>query len=185
MRRAGFFAGILALAVTGVGLPAILAVMLAEITLPEVGHAQSVSVGVQTSNVQLGVQIGPTPPPLAVIPAPVVVAPGPPPPPVYYAPTLPYNYFVYQNVYYLYHDAHWFRGKHHNGPWTPIPIAYVPRRVLAVPADHYHNRPAHWEQHGPPPWAHERQREKEWKHTGYDDRGKEHGKGKGHGKDRD
>ncbi|HWT80391.1 MAG TPA: hypothetical protein VN648_16535, partial [Candidatus Methylomirabilis sp.] len=117
-----------------------------------------------------------TPPPLAVVPGPVVVAPGPPgppPPPVYTAPDLPYNYFVYQRVYYLYHEGHWFRARRHGGPWTAIAIAQVPRPVLAVPVEHYRVKPSDWEHQGPPPWAHERERE----------RGREHDRERGHGRD--
>jgi len=128
---------------------------------PGIAHAQTVNLGVQTNHMQFGVNIGPTPPPLVAVPAPVVVAPGaPPPPPVYTAPGLPYNYFVYQNVYYVYHEGRWFRGRHHNGPWAPLAIAQVPGPILAVPVEHYRVRPAHWEHHGPPPWAHERDRER-------------------------
>lgn len=137
---------------------------------PSTAHAQSVSIGVQTNNVQLGINLGPTPPPLVVVPGPVVAAPGPP---VYYAPNLPYNYFVYQNVYYLYHDARWFRARHYDGPWVAVAIGQVPGPVLAVPVDHYRNRPGHWAQHGPPPWAHEREREHQWEQA------------HGHGQDRD
>jgi len=142
-------------------LSAILALAALGATLPGTAHAQSVSIGVQTSNVQLGINIGPTPPPLVAVPAPVAVAPGsPPPPPVYTAPGRPDNYFVYQNVYYLYHQGRWFKARRHDGPWTAVAIAQVPRPILAVPVEHYKVRPEHWEHHGPPPWAHERERER-------------------------
>lgn len=174
MRQLRTLVGILTLAAVGVG-PAGMV------------HAQSVSIGVQTNNVQLGINLGPTPPPLVVVPPPVAVAPGaPPPPPVYYAPDLPYNYFVYQQVYYLYHEGRWFRARRHNGPWTAIAIAQVPRPILVVPVEDYRNRPAHWEHHGPPPWAHERQREREWERQhgrGHDQHGDRHDQG--HGQDRD
>jgi WXXGXW repeat (2 copies) len=143
-------------------------------------YADSFSLGVQTNNVNLGIHIGPTPPPLVAVPAPVVVAPGlpgPPPPAVYTAPNLPYNYFVYQNRYYLYREGYWFRARHYNGPWTVISIAQVPRPVLAVPVEQYRERPAHWKKHGPPPWAHEREQERH----GH----QEHGQGHGHDKGRD
>jgi len=68
MRSAAVWTGILALAAAGVGLPGW-------------AHAQSVSIGVQTDNAHLGINIG-TPPPLVAVPGPVVAA-GPP---VYYAP---------------------------------------------------------------------------------------------------
>ena len=35
------------------------------------------------------------------------------------------------------------------------------------------NRPAHWEHHGPPPWAQERERER------HEDHGRGHGQGHG------
>ncbi len=171
MRRTAMWAGLLALVAAGARLPA-------------TAHAQSVSIGVQTDSVRLGINLGPTPPPVVVVPGPVVVVPGPPPPPVYYAPNLPYNYFVYQNVYYLYRDARWFRARYYNGPWTAIAIGHVPRPVLAVPVEHYRNRPEQWAHHGPPPWAHERERERRWEQghgrdharaTGPHDRG--HGEG--------
>ena len=132
----------------------LLAVTAAGLCLPGMAQAGSVNIGVQTDNLNLGIAIGPTPPPLVVVPAPVVVAPsGPPPPPAYSATGLPYNYFVYQNVYYLYHEERWFRARRHNGPWTAIAITQVPRPILAIPVEHYTLRPEHWEQHGPPPWA--------------------------------
>jgi hypothetical protein len=136
------------------------AVVAAGLWLPASAQAASVNIGVRTDNLHLGIIIGPTPPPLVVVPGPVAAAPGPPPPPVYTAPGLPYNYFVYQKVYYLYHEGRWFRARRHNGPWTAIAIAEVPRPILAVPVEHYKVRPEHWERHGPPPWAKERARER-------------------------
>jgi hypothetical protein len=165
-------------------LAAILAVTAAGVGLPGLAQADSVSIGVQTNSMQLGINIGPTPPPLVVVPGPAVVGPPGPPPPVYTAPGLPYNYFVYQKAYYLYHDGRWFRARRHNGPWTAIAIAQVPRPILAVPVEHYRVRPSHWEHHGPPPWAHER--EHDWEHDlghGHDQDGHHHDRG--HGKDHD
>ena len=114
----------------------------------------------------------------------VVAPPGPPgtpPPPVYTAPNLPYNYFVYQNAYYLYRQGRWYRARRSNGPWMAIAIVLVPRPILAVPVDHYKERPEHWERHGPPPWAHEREHERGWERE--HDRG--HDRGKGHDRDHD
>ena len=176
MRRAIILVSLLTVAVVGIGWPGL-------------AHAQNVSIGVQTNNMQLGINLGPTPPPMVVVPAPVGVVPGvPAPPPVYYAPNLPYNYFVYQKAHYLYQEGRWYRGRHYNGPWTAIAIAQVPRPILAVPVQHYHNRPATWAHHGPPPWAQERERER------HEDHGRGHGQGhgqngeghnQGHGKGRD
>ena len=165
------------LSVKWIGIPGLLALAIGA-RLPAIAHAQSVSIGVQTNNVQLGINLGPTPPPL-------VAVPGAPPQSVYYAPNLPYNYFVYQNVYYLYHDARWFRARHYDGPWRAIAIDDVPRPILAVPGEHYRNHPERWAHHGPPPWAHEREREHQWEQAhgrGQDrDRGPH---GRGHGEDR-
>jgi hypothetical protein len=158
MRRVILIAGLFAVAAAGLWLPAS-------------AQAASVNIGVRTDNLHLGISIGPTPPPLVVVPGPVAAPPGPPPPPVYTAPGLPYNYFVYQKVFYLYHEGRWFRGRRHNGPWTAIAIAEVPRPILAVPVERYKVRPQHWEQHGPPPWAKER--------------GRERGRGPGHGRGHD
>jgi hypothetical protein len=170
MRWATRFASLLAIPVAA-----------AALDLAGVADAASVNVGVQTDNLNLGIAIGPTPPPLVVVPGPVVVVPpgppAPPPPAVYTAPGLPYNYFVYQDVYYLYHEGRWFRAHRHNGPWTVIAIAQVPRPILAIPVEHYNVRPAHWKQHGPPPWAHERERERR--------HGRGHEAGRGHDRDHD
>lgn len=129
MRHALVLASVLALAAAGVPLPAL-------------GQAASVNIGVQTNNLNLGINIG-SPPPLVVVPG----------TPVYTVPSLPYNYFVYQNQYYLYHEGRWLRARHYSGPWTAIAVERVPRPILAVPVEYYNNRPAHWEHHGPPPWA--------------------------------
>ncbi len=167
MRRTIILASVLVIAVTSLGSPG-------------PARGDNLSIGVQTSNLSLGINIGPTPPPLVALPAPVVAGvPGPPPPPVYVAPGLPYNYFVYQKQYYLYHEGRWLRAKHHNGPWTVIAIDRVPRPILAVPVEHYHNRPANWEHHGPPPWAKEKRHHKDKGHGG----GKGHDKEQGHGRD--
>jgi len=63
---------------------------------PGPARADSLSIGAHTSNLNLGINIGPTPPPLVVAPGPVVTGPpGPPSPPVCTAAGPPYNYFVY------------------------------------------------------------------------------------------
>jgi hypothetical protein len=163
MRHAIVLASLLGAAAMGLGLPGS-------------ASANSLSIGVQTNNLNLGINLGPTPPPLVAVPAPVVVAPGPPGPPppvVYTAPSLPYNYFVYQNVYYLYREGYWLRARHYGGPWTVISIAQVPRPVLVVPVEHYRERPPHWAHHGPPPWAHERERERHDNREHGHDRGRD------------
>ena len=163
MKRTIFLASLLGAAVVG-------------LSLPGPARADSLNIGVQTNNLNLGINIGPTPPPLVAVPAPVVVAPGPPGPPppvVYAAPSLPYNYFVYRKIYYLYRDGYWLRARNYRGPWTVISIAQVPRPVLSVPVEHYKERPPHWEHHGPPPWAQEKERERHDKHGHGHERGQD------------
>ena len=72
---------------------------------PGLVRAGNLSIGVQTTSVHLGIHIG-SPPPLVVVPG----------TPVYQAPSLPYNYFVHQKGYYLFHEGMWLSAKHHDGP---------------------------------------------------------------------
>jgi hypothetical protein len=118
-------------------------------------------------DVHIGVNVGvpPPPPPPIVIeaPPPLVIVPGSP---VYYAPSLPYNFFYYDGAYYAFHDSHWFLASSAHGPWTYV--RRVPRPVLAVPVRYYRVPPGQLKKHGPPPWA-----------------GHGHGHGHGHGKHED
>ncbi|HSB70380.1 MAG TPA: hypothetical protein VLT62_13695 [Candidatus Methylomirabilis sp.] len=150
-------------------LAAILAVAAAGLLLAGPSWADSLSVGVQTDSLSLGINIGSPPP--------VVVVTGTP---VYHAPDLPHNYFVYRKHYYLYHEGVWLSAKHYNGPWTVIALEQVPPSILIVPAKYYKARPAHWKKSGPPPWAHEKRHGKKG-HGEKDHWKKEHGK-KEHGK---
>lgn len=126
--------------------------------------ADSLSIGVQTDSVSLGINIGGPPQ--------VVVVPGTP---VYHAPSVPYNYFVYHHRYYLFHEGMWLSAGQYNGPWTVIAQERVPQPILVVPVNYYKAPPGHWkEKHGPPPWAHARGHDKKDHDKG------EHGKKKGH-----
>ena len=127
--------------------------------------ADSLSIGVRTDSLRLGINIGATPR--------VVAIPGTP---VYHVPSMPYNYFIYGGHYYLFHEGMWLSAASYNGPWTAIAIERVPRPILGVPVEYYKRPPGHWKKHGPPPWAqatgHEK-KEHEKKHEK-----KEHGKKK-------
>ena len=106
----------------------------------------------RAADVHIGVNIGVPPPPPVVVeaPPPLVVVPQSP---VYYAPSLPYNYFYYGGLYYAFHDDHWFYAASYAGPWTFVTVQRVPRPILAVPVRYYKVKPVHWKEHGPPPWA--------------------------------
>jgi len=105
-------------------------------------------------NINVGVPPPPPPPPIVVSePPPLVVVPRTQ---VYYAPSLPYNFFYYGGRYYTFHESGWYWSGSVHGPWGFIEVGRVPRPVLAVPISYYKVRPAEWEghkHHGPPPWA--------------------------------
>ena len=105
--------------------------------------ADSLSVGVRTDSVSLGINIG-SPPQFAVVPG----------TPVYHAPSVPHNYFFFGGQYYLFHNEVWFSAGYYNGTWTIIALERVPQPILAVPVNYYKVPPGHWKKkHGPPPWA--------------------------------
>lgn len=114
--------------------------------------ADSLSIGVRTDSVSLGINIG-GPPQLVYVPG----------TPVYQAPSLPYNYFAYGGRYYLFHNGAWLSAVYYNGPWTVIALERVPRPILAVPVPYYKAPPGHWKKtHGPPPWAYAKDHDKKW-----------------------
>jgi hypothetical protein len=130
----------------------------------------ALSLSARAADVHVGINIGvpPPPPPIVVeTPPPLVVVPRTP---VYYAPDVPYNFFYYEGLYYVFHDGYWFSATTSRGPWAYV--RHVPRPVLAVPVRYYKVPPGHAKRHGPPPWA------------GHG-RGHGHGHGHGHGKHED
>jgi hypothetical protein len=128
--------------------------------------ADSLSIGVRTNSVNLGINIG--------APPRVVAVPGTP---VYHVPSMPYNYFVYAGHYYLFHEGMWLSAASYNGPWTVIALERVPQPILGVPVEYYKRPPGHWKKHGPPPWAQAMGHEK--KEHEKKDHEKKHGKKKG------
>ena len=102
------------------------------------------------ADVRIGVNIG--------VPAPVVVAPAAPvvlapPPPVVVATGTPV--YFYGSSYYTYYNRAWFVGPGHGGPWAFVPVARVPRPIIAVPNAYLRVPPGHAHHiAGPPPWAH-------------------------------
>jgi hypothetical protein len=73
--------------------------------------------------------------------------------PVYYAPAVPYNYFLYDGRYYVFSQGAWYASPSYGGPWGFIAVKKVPKPILSVPVDYYRAPPGHWKKHGPPPWA--------------------------------
>jgi hypothetical protein len=101
------------------------------------------------------INIGVPPPPPIVIaePPPLLVVPRTM---VYYAPSVPYDFFYYGGRYYTFHEGGWYWSGSVHGPWGHIEIGHIPRPVLAVPIAYYKVHPVKWKGHrrgGPPPWA--------------------------------
>ena len=112
-------------------------------------------------DVNVGVTIGVPRPPVVVAPPAVVVAPptvvvAPPPVvlappslvivpgmPVHHVPTASFNFFVYGNRYYSFHNGAWFVAGGRGAPWTIIAIESVPAPVRAVPVKHHKVPPGH------------------------------------------
>jgi len=114
-----------------------------------------------------------TPPPTSTVNLDIIIGNPPalvgvPGTPVLYAPSMPYNYFVYGGRYYVFRNEVWLLAKSYNGPWATIPLKKVPRPILAVPVKYYKAPPGHWKKQGPPPWAQAKGQEQHEK--------KEHGK---------
>jgi hypothetical protein len=91
---------------------------------------------------EVTINIGVPPPPAVVLPAPprLVIVPGQP---VFYAPEVPYNYFVYGDRHYIFRDGRWFFARTYRGPWRIIATDRVPRQVVAVPVKYYKVPPGH------------------------------------------
>src|SRR2546428_13751270 len=84
-------------------------------------------------DVHIGINIGVPPPPPPVVveaPPPLAVVPQTP---VYYAPSLPYNYFYYGGLSYAFHDDHWFYAASYAGPRTFLTVQRGARPSPARP----------------------------------------------------
>ncbi len=86
----------------------------------------------------------------------------------------PYDSFRFGAYFYIYNDGWWYRGRRWGGPYRAIETRYVPRPIMAVPAEHWRNHP-----HGMPPGQAKKyygNDDRDWKH----DNGRGHGRGRGH-----
>lgn len=90
--------------------------------------------------------------------------------PVYYAPTLGYNYFFYDGLYWVLEGDNWYASHWYGGPWRYVQVSYVPVYVLRVPVYYYRRPPAyfrHWHRHEPPRWGERYGRDWEARHAGW------------------
>jgi hypothetical protein len=96
-------------------------------------------------NVNVGIHVGVTPPPVVLAPPPLVVVPGTTQ--VHHVPTAAFNLFVHRGRYYSFHNGAWFVAAGHRAPWTVIAIDALPAPVRAVPVSHYKVPPGHAKKH--------------------------------------
>ena len=76
--------------------------------------------------------------------------------PVYYAPSLPANYFFYDGLYWVFDGNEWYASPWYNGPWNMVGRYDVPDYVLRVPVRYYRHAPATfrtWGADAPPHWG--------------------------------
>jgi hypothetical protein len=75
--------------------------------------------------------------------------------PVYYAPGAGWNYFFYEDRYWVFEEDLWYASRGYNGPWDVIDPYYVPSYVLRVPVRYYTRPPSYfrgWRADAPPRW---------------------------------
>ena len=77
-----------------------------------------------------------------------------------------YDFYRYDDDYYLNRDGYWYRAKSWRGPFVALPFERLPRAIVVLPGE-YRRHPAH--PHGGPPGQLKKQ-------------GIGHGGGRGHGK---
>jgi hypothetical protein len=107
-----------------------------------VGSASTGHAGV---SVDLGIHLG-SPPQFQQVPE----------TPVSYAPGVGANLFMYDGQFFAFRGGVWFGGPGYNGPWSEVRPEYVPRPILAVPVQYYHERPrewSHWRREAAPRWG--------------------------------
>jgi hypothetical protein len=75
--------------------------------------------------------------------------------PVYYAPSLPANYFFYDGLYWVFDGGRWYASSWYNGPWDLVDPYAVPVYLLRVPVRYYRSAPVtfrSWRIDAPPRW---------------------------------
>jgi hypothetical protein len=104
----------------------------------------NLSLGYSAPGVSIGINV-PVYPRLAAIPG----------YPVYYAPSLPANYFFYDGLYWVFDGNGWYQSSWYNGPWAAVDPYAVPVYLLQVPVRYYHRPPAYfrgWSVNAAPHW---------------------------------
>ncbi|MBV5341819.1 MAG: hypothetical protein J0665_20070 [Deltaproteobacteria bacterium] len=104
----------------------------------------SVSIGVRSPNMSVGINLSMFPQ-LAPVPG----------YPVYYAPQVNANYFFYDGMYWVYQDDNWYASTWYNGPWDFVEPEVVPLFVLRIPVCYYRQPPVYfrgWQSNAPPRW---------------------------------
>lgn len=114
-------------------------------TLPRIvalaGISLALGIGAaEAGNVNVGITVGVSPPPLILAPPALVVVPGTQ---VHHVPSASFNLFVHQGRYYSFHNGAWFVAARPGAPWAAIAIASVPPQIRAVPVTHYKVPPGH------------------------------------------
>jgi hypothetical protein len=91
--------------------------------------------------------------------------------PVYYDPSIPYNYFFYDGMYWVLEGDNWYASTWYNGPWSLVAPDYVPLYVLRVPVRYYRSPPPYfrgWRSDAPPRWGDHWGRDWDQRHSGWD-----------------
>ena len=114
------------------------------------GLALLAGASVHAADVNIGINIGPPPPPAFVVQAPPRLVVVPEVPGVQYAPDLSFNYFAYGGHYYTFNNGAWFVAAAPGAPWGYVPLERVPGPLRGVPVRYYRVPPGH----GPHAWDH-------------------------------
>ena len=96
---------------------------------------------------------------------------------VRHLPDYKYDFYRYDDDYYLNQDGYWYRAKSWRGPFLAVPFDGLPRPIVGLPGK-YRRHPSH--PHGGPPG--QLKKHAGGSHGAGKGHGKGHGKGKGKGK---
>jgi hypothetical protein len=75
--------------------------------------------------------------------------------PVYWDPSLNFNLFFYDGLYWVFVGDDWYVSDWYDGPWAVVPRVHVPYYLLRVPVRYYRRPPPYfhgWYRDRPPRW---------------------------------